>query len=117
MDPGKLKLREQKKDGFKVAGHDKPFSPAKDIHQKVRADFEHKTDLNPVKKNYRDEDNKVRTEPPNFLTNPPKKGQVGKMTTFGGTVPYKEDPYDNKKMLAKKAMEADKEKMQEKPFS
>ena len=103
-------MREQKKDGHKQAGHDKPFSPAKDPHVRVKADFEHKTDLNIVKKNYRDADNKVKTEPVNFLTNPPKKGQVGKGTTFSGVIPYKPDPYDHKKELAKKELEEHKKK-------
>jgi len=29
----------------------------------------------------------------------PKKGQVGKGTSLGGTVPYVEDPYSRKKEL------------------
>jgi len=110
-------MREQKKDGFKAAGHDKPFSPTKDPHKRVKADFDHKTDLNERKKNFKDEDGKVKIEPPNFLTNPPKKGQVGKGTTFEGVLPYKPDPYDHKKELAKKELEEHKAKCQEKPFS
>ena len=70
-----------------------------------------------MKRNNRDDDNKVKIEPPNFLTNPPKFGQVGKGTSFGGVIPYKEDPYDNKRKLAKKDLEAHKAKLQEKPFS
>jgi hypothetical protein len=97
-----LKLRESKKNGHAAAGHDKPFSPAKDPHVRVNAAFEHKTDLNPVKKNYKDDEGKVKIENPNFLTNPPRKGQVGKGTSFGGTIPYKPDPYDHKKVLAEK---------------
>ena len=92
--------------------HEKAFNPAKDIHRKVKADFDHKTDLNEVKKNYRDEDGAVKTENRNFLTKPPKKG-----ATFGGIIPYKEDPYDNKKVLAKKELEKHKSLLQEKPFS
>jgi len=106
-----MKLRESKKDGYKAAGHDKPFSPVKDPHQKVKAEFEHKTDLNVIKKNYRDEDNRVKIEPRNFLTNPPRKGQVGKGTSFGGTLPHKPDPYDYKKTLVKKELEDHKAKM------
>ena len=71
-------MRESKKDAYKEAGHDKPFKPAKDIHKKVVADFEHKTDLLEVKKQYRDGEGHVIIEPRNFLTSPIKKGQIGK---------------------------------------
>ena len=100
-----MKLREGKKGGHILAGHDKAFSPAKDTHVRVKADYDHKTDLNAVKKNFKDDEGKVKIENPNFLTNPPKRGQVGKGTTFGGIPPYKEDPYDNKRVLAKKDLE------------
>lgn len=68
--------------------------------------------MNEVKKNYRDEDGAVKTENRNFLTKPPKKG-----ATFGGVIPYKEDPYDHKKELAKKELEKHLASCQEKPFS
>jgi hypothetical protein len=67
-------MRAAKKDGFKEAGHEVAFKPAKDINRKVKADFEHKTDLVDIKKTYKDAEGKVITEPPNFVTNPPKQG-------------------------------------------
>ena len=77
-NPGSLKMRESKKDGHKDAGHDMAFKPAKSIPRPVKADFEHKTDHVEKKKNYRDGDGAVIIENRNFLTNPPKKGLVGK---------------------------------------
>lgn len=48
-----------------------------------------------VKKNYRDEDGHVKLAPRNIITNPPKKGEVGKQTTFGGNLAHMPDLYDN----------------------
>jgi hypothetical protein len=47
-------MRAAKPDGYKEAGHDLPFKPTKDISRRVKADFEHKTDLTDTKKTYRD---------------------------------------------------------------
>jgi len=33
-------MREFKKDGFKDAGHDRNFVPARDLHRRVKHDFE-----------------------------------------------------------------------------
>ena len=60
------------------------------------------TDLNKVKKVYRTTEGEVITEPKNFLTQPMKKGQTGKNVYLGGKIPYKEDPFDNKKQIEKK---------------
>ena len=38
--------------------------------------------------------------PRNMLTNPPKRGVVGKNTSFGGQVPYIEDDYNRPKKMA-----------------
>jgi hypothetical protein len=47
----------------------------------------------PEKKNHRDAEGFVITEPNNFVTNKPKKGKVGKGTYFGGMIPHiPEDP-------------------------
>ena len=70
-------MRQSKPDGYKEAGHDRAFRPAKDIQRRVKSEFEHKPEYNVVKKNYKGPDG-VITEPRNFLTNPPKKGLVGK---------------------------------------
>jgi hypothetical protein len=104
-------MRTSEKDGHIKAGHDKAFKPAKHFRQdEFRAPYPHQTDLVPVKKNYRDEEGKVKIEPRNFLTMPPKKG-------FVGNLPHLPDPYDYGKEQEKKAFKEAKEKMQEKPFS
>lgn len=48
---------------------------------------------------------------------PPKKGWVGKNTSFGGNLPHLPDPYDFGKEQEKKAFKEAQAKMQEKPFS
>ncbi len=78
QDQGKLKMRGGKKDGYKDAGHDFAFRPAKDMNVKVKSAFTHMTDLNTQKKVYRNADGEVITEPKNFLTNPMKKGANGR---------------------------------------
>lgn len=110
-------MRENVKDGFKLGGHDMNFKPAKDINRRVKADFDHKTDLDEKKKNYKDAEGQVIVGPRNFLTNGVKKGQVGKNVYIGEKIPYKEDPYDNKKELEKAERKAHHDKLQEKPFS
>ena len=43
----------------------------------------------PIKKpSYRDEDGEVKTGSRNFLTNPMKKGRVGRNVTLGGNIEY-----------------------------
>ena len=48
---------------------------------------------------------------------PPKIGKVGRRTTFGGPIPYKEDDYNYKKVLLRKELEYHRSKVQEKPWS
>lgn len=57
------------------------------------------TDHVDIKKNRKAPDGSVITEPRNFLTNPPKFGEVGKGTSFGGNLEHLADPYDRKKEL------------------
>lgn len=90
-------MRTSKHEGYKDAGHDKDFKPAKDINRKVRADFVHMTDYVEKKKNRKGDDGAVIIEPRNFLTNPPKVGEVGKQTSFGGNLPHMPDPFDTKR--------------------
>ena len=71
-------MRDHKKDEHKDAGHEMAFRPAKDISRKVKADFVHMTELHESKKNKRDAEGNVITEPQNFKVSPVKKGQVGK---------------------------------------
>lgn len=75
-------------------------------------------DYEQLQKNFRDEENgEVMTQPRNMLTNPPKRGIVGKNTTFGGNIPYMEDNYNRPKEIATEEREAGQLLMQEKPFS
>ena len=76
-------------------------------------EFEH------VDKNFRDPENnnEVMIPPRNMLTNPPKRGKVGKQTSFSGVIPYMESHYDIPKEIARKERLAGEALMQEKPFS
>ena len=71
-------MRQGKKDGYKEAGHDFNFKPAKDTMRKVKSDFPHMQEENFPKKNHRDAEGHVIIEPRNFVTNNPRKGQIGK---------------------------------------
>ena len=86
---------------WEAAGHDKNFKPARhfrsDIH---KTPYEHIDEPPAKKKNYRDEDGAVIVENRNFVTNPMKRGKVGRATSFGGIIPYTEDDYDIKKKIA-----------------
>lgn len=75
-------MRTSVKDGHIKAGHDKDFKPAKTVQEKVKAPYEHMTDRVEVKKKYTDEEGNVMIAPKNILTNPPKRGKVGKRTLF-----------------------------------
>jgi hypothetical protein len=54
------------KDGHIAAGHDKPFKPAKIVQEKVKAPFEHVTELVEKKRPQKDEDGKIVTAPRNI---------------------------------------------------
>jgi hypothetical protein len=96
-------MRTNVHEGYKEAGHDKDFKPAKDINRKnYRADFPHMTDYVEKKKSRKAPEGGVLIEPRNFLTNPPKKGEVGKQTSFGGNLPHMADPYDHKREILTK---------------
>ena len=105
------------KETFKEAGHELNFKPAKTFQRKVKADFDHLTDYVPINKNRKGPDGAVVTEPRNFLTNPPKEGEVGKGTSFGGNLPHMPDEYERRKELARRERIEHEKKVQEKPFS
>jgi hypothetical protein len=98
-------MRAGKKEGFKDAGHEMNFKPAKTIKRTVKADFVHLTDHREPIKPKKDEDGHVLLAPINFLTNPPKRGHNGKGTSFGGNVPYIADPYGRAQEISKKERE------------
>ena len=113
-------MRTNVKDGYLKGGHDREFRPAKTVHEKMKKLpynymplMENKKD--PAK--FKDDEGNVITENKNFYTNPMKRGNVGKGTTFGGKIPYKEDLYDIQKEIAKKEREYHDSKIQDKPFS
>lgn len=95
------------------------FKPAKNVKDLycMKSSYEHKADRVDISKNYRNEDGAVAIGPRNILTNPPKVGEVGKQTSFGGNLPHMPDDYDNHKKLALKEYQEHKKKVQEKPFS
>ena len=65
-------MRSFKHESYKEVGHDFNFKLTKSVKRPIGADFDHMTDLKDVKKNYRNGDGSVVTEPRNFLTSPPK---------------------------------------------
>ena len=105
------------KDSYKDSGHDMNFKPAKTFQRKVKADFDHLSDYVEIKKCRKAPEGGVITEPKNFLTNPPKAGEVGKGTSFGGNLPHMPDEYERRKELARKERLEHEKKLQEKPFS
>ena len=68
----------------------------------MKADFPHMTDYIEKKRCRKGEDGAVIIEPRNFLTNPPKEGEVGKGTSFGGNLPHMPDPFDYKREVLTK---------------
>lgn len=113
-------MRESKKDGHLLAGHEKAFAPTKNVnHYKkpILVSYKNMTEEVYVKKNYRDEEGMVITDFPNITTNGAKKGRVGKQTSFGGIIPYIADEYDRRKTIAKEELEYHRSKLQEQPFS
>ena len=123
-DPFKMaameSMRTNVKDGYLKGGHDRNFIPAKVVQEKMKKlPYNYMPLMENVKDpaKYRDEEGGVITENRNFYTNPVKRGNVGKGTSFGGMIPYKEDLYDIQKELAKKEREYHDTKIQDKPFS
>ena len=96
--------RTQTKDGWKIAGHDFNFKPAKSVHHKVpnKLPYVYKENGPKAKIIYKDAEGAVITGPPNFYTNKMKKGRTGKGTFFSGTIPHHpEDPDVLKKVIMK----------------
>ena len=100
-------LRREDREAQIKAGNDKRFKPARAVRQPVVSAYEHMQDFIQVEKNFRSDENprEVVTAPRNFLTNPPKVGKCGKMTTFAGQVPYMNEGFDIPKQLAAKEIE------------
>jgi len=113
-------MRTNVKDGYLKGGHDREFRPSKHIHEKVKTlpyKYMPLMEGNPDHSKHRDAEGDVIIENRNFLTNPMKEGKVGKGTSFGGAIPYKEDLYGISWEIAKKEREYHDSKLQDKPFS
>ena len=96
------------KDGHLKAGHDAAYRPAKIVREVTgyKASFHHLPDRVFTKKNYKDpEHGSVVIGPRNFTTKPPKYGQVGPGTSFGGIPKAIPEGYDNAKMDRRKELE------------
>jgi len=96
------------KERLAKGGHDKNFFPAKNAREKL---YQTKYEYQPlmegkVKKANKDADGGVIIGPRNFTTIPMKRGKIGKLTSFGGPIPYVADPYDNKKKIARAELKA-----------
>ena len=100
-------------------GNEKPFKPQSHVKHPVKAAYEHMTDYVEIMKNYKDEENPrdVVIPPRNIMTNPIKKGRIGRQVHFGGSIPYIEDDYNRPKEFANAEREYHYSKLQEKPFS
>jgi hypothetical protein len=110
-------MRYTVKDGHLKAGHDRAFKPAKIVQEKVKAPYEHTTELVDVKKHILDEDGKVITAPRNIVTNPPKSGTQYKRTCFSPIPAFMPDDFNYPRILATKEWKAGKLLLQDKPFS
>ena len=116
--PGNAIARKTNMNAITGAGHEKNWTYAKVKKEGMQMTYEHMTDRREVVKNFRDEEGNVVIAPRNFLTNPIKKGRVGKNTTFGGQIPFKHgDDYMISKEIATKERAYHESKLQDKPFS
>jgi hypothetical protein len=118
IDPSSIERQYQLAKKNKNA-HESEFKPANGTKSDpIKSLFEHKTELNPVKKNYRGPDGKVIVPPKNITTNPPKIGHgastVGHL--FNKTYPHMAEPYSRQRELEMKEHEAAKKKLQEQAF-
>lgn len=115
-DGGKFMMRDSKPITV-PAEHDRAFKPCRHVRMSSNAAFEHMQDINHVKKNCKNEDGEVITEPRNFVTAPPKKGNCAlKGATFGGMAEHVPDDYNYPKKLARKELDYHMSKLQEVAF-
>eukprot|EP00347_Sterkiella_histriomuscorum_P023179 403335648 len=120
-DPYQEPLKQQMKGSKSTANikgvHQFNFQPAKTFQRKVKSDYEYIPEYNENTKSRRMPGGVVVLEPKNFMTSPPKRGQVGKQTTFSGQIEYLPDPYDNKRQLEKIERLQHLKKIPHKPFT
>ena len=71
-------MRTNVKDGWKNAGHERDFKPARDTQAKMyKMSYPYVEEGAKKKKSYKDEEGGVTIGPTNFYTSPIKKGQAG----------------------------------------
>jgi len=83
--------------GIKILKHDQIFKPVGSLHRGMQPAYQHMKDFDETKKkNFRDENGKVKIKLPNVVTNPGKPGHFS--STIGHTLnPFPEhmkEPYD-----------------------
>lgn len=118
-------LRKTDREKEKAVGNEKPFRPTRNVRQPSNAAYPHMQDFVEVKKNFKSEENprEVMIGPRNLLTSPPKRGIVGKNTTFGGNIPHVAFPneYNRAKEIAREELAEANKKLDKihsnKPFS
>ena len=116
---GNMLARKENRGRQIECGNEKPFRPQSQVKHAVKSSYHHMTDFVEIQKNFRNEENprEVDIPPRNILTNPMKRGAVGRRVTFGGTIPYMEDDYNRPKLFEQARREYHESMVQDKPFS
>lgn len=110
-------LRATSEEGHKPL-HDVKFKPAKHFKEPLsKAPYEHMNDRVDVKKQIKDEDGHVITQPRNFYTCAAKSGKTHKKSCFDPFPAAITDDFNWPRKVAKKEMDEKKKLEQEKPFS
>jgi len=112
-------MRSETKDGWKAAGHDKDFKPQSMLKERIYRSSYPYMEQGPKKrdpKSLKNADGDVIIEERNIVTNPIKKGQVGKNVLIGERLPFQGDDYEAQKKLDLKKREYHNSKIQDKAF-
>lgn len=88
-------MRTNVKDGWKNAGHERDFKPARDTQEKIyKMSYPYIEERGKKTKCYKDPEGGVTIGNRNFYTSPVKKGQAGPHVYLGGKVDFKGDDFD-----------------------
>lgn len=110
-------LRKFDASASKVAHEGGAFRPLVAIKEKLyKASYEHLSEHLATKKNFRDEDGRVKLAPPQINTTGLKIGKIGKGCTFGGTPSHRPDLYEEWRLKQRAQREENQSKLQEAPF-
>lgn len=97
--------------------HEAPFRSLVATKEKLyKASYIHLAEKIALKKNYRDEDGRVKLAPPNIVTQPSKPGIPGRGSLLGRHPEHKPDLYEAWRLKDRVEREESKAKMQEQPF-